>query len=52
MGLVLAVLDAASLVVQSLRLGRLLFRVMSVVARRLELGPVADKRQDKRKDAA
>jgi hypothetical protein len=53
MGLVLALLDAASLAVQSLRLGRLLFRVMSIVARRLELGPVSDRRKDeKRREAA
>jgi GT2 family glycosyltransferase len=53
MGLVLAILDAASLAVQSLRLGRLLFRVMSIVARRLELGPVADKRKgEEQKEAA
>ena len=46
MGLVLAGLDAATLAVQNFRLGRLLVRVLAVVASRLDLGPMGRRDED------
>ncbi|HYC21078.1 MAG TPA: glycosyltransferase, partial [Candidatus Bathyarchaeia archaeon] len=43
-GLVLAVLDAVVLVYQNFRLGRVLYRVLGIAARRLDLGPVGNGR--------
>jgi hypothetical protein len=47
MGAVLALLDAAAVLYQSVRLGRFLYHVLSIVAGKLELGPM-----DKSGDAA